>query len=139
MLKHAVDQHEGEDTRLIDFRMKILRFHRFSFERQISEAVSIQYTREGNSLPRLVLKIGSRNYSKNQKEGEEEEETEKTIQDKIRNLRKMEARGITEGGDGKRTRTQHLRGESWMSSEERKVEQLVKYQSQKDAESFNKT
>ena len=112
MLKHAVDMHEGEDTGLIDFRMKILKFHRSSFERQISEAVAIQYTREGNSLlnsrseynrravPRLAPKMGSKNYSKNQKEGEEEEEKEKTIQEKIRHLRKLSGKRNNRGGRG---------------------------------------
>ena len=27
MLKHAVDRHEGEDVRMVEFRMKVLKFH----------------------------------------------------------------------------------------------------------------
>ena len=170
MLKHAVDMHEGEDTRLIDFRMNVLKFHRSSFERQISEAVSIQYTKEGNSLlnsrseynrsavPRLALKMGSRNYSKNQKEGEEEEEKEKTIQEKIRHLRKIAGKRNNRGGRGDKNHDPAPKrwklNEDNVYSEERKVEQLVvtealgekknpkivkwpKYQSHKDRESFN--
>jgi hypothetical protein len=42
LLKHAVDMHEGESLKVIDFRMRVIKFHRSSFRRQVSEAVSIQ-------------------------------------------------------------------------------------------------
>ena len=36
MLKHIVMEHEGEDESEIKFRMRIVRTHRSSFERQIN-------------------------------------------------------------------------------------------------------
>ena len=50
MLKHVVDKHEGEKFEQVDFRMKILKFHRSSFELQINEAVTIQSIRVANTL-----------------------------------------------------------------------------------------
>ena len=100
MLKHAVDKHENMQTEEIDYRMKVIKFHRSSFDRQVSESCKIQHIRESNILlnsrseynrsavPRLALKMGSRNYVKDRKEGEQEDEKERTIVDKIRRLRK---------------------------------------------------
>ena len=103
--------------------------------------MSIQYIREGNSLlnyrseynrsavPRLALKMGSRNYSKNQKEGEEEEEKEKTIQDKIRQLRKTAGKRNNRGGRGNKNHDpapkRRKLNEDNVYSEERKVEKIV--------------
>ena len=79
MLKHAVDRHEGEDIKTVEFRMKVLKFHRSSFERQISEAVAIQSIRVGNNLlnsksefnrsavPRLALKLGAKAIAEDRK------------------------------------------------------------------------
>ena len=52
MLKHVVDKHEGEKIPEVEWRMKVLKSHKSSFERHVSESVSI---------PRLVLKMVSRN------------------------------------------------------------------------------
>jgi hypothetical protein len=51
-LKHVVDKHEGEKILEVEWRMKVLKSHKSSFERHVSESVSI---------PRLVLKMVSRN------------------------------------------------------------------------------
>ena len=71
-----LNRHDGEKLEEVDFRMKILKFHRSSYERQISEAVAIQSIRIGNSLlnsrseynrsavPRLALKMGARNWER---------------------------------------------------------------------------
>ena len=73
MLKHVV---EGENAKEVEFRMKVLKFHKSSFKRQVSEAVSIQSIRMGNNLlksksefnrravPRLALKLRTRNVAK---------------------------------------------------------------------------
>ena len=99
MLKHVVDMHDGENMNKVDFRMKVLKFHRSSFERQISEAITIQSIRIGNSLlnsrseynrsavPRLALKMGARNCGEEKRLDDEEEEKEKTILEKIKKLR----------------------------------------------------
>jgi hypothetical protein len=83
MLKHVVDRHDGDKMEDVDFRMKVLKFHRSAFERQISEAVAIQSIRIGNSLlnsrseynrsavPRLALKMGSRSCGEERKREEE--------------------------------------------------------------------
>ena len=69
----------------VDFRIKVLKFHRSSFERQISEAVTIQSVRIGNSLlnsrsefnrsavPRLALQMGARNCGEEKRIDDEEE------------------------------------------------------------------
>ena len=44
LLKHVVDMHEGKSMKDVDLRMRVIKFHRSSFERQISEAVAIQST-----------------------------------------------------------------------------------------------
>ena len=36
MLKHTVDVHEGLDPEKVEFRMKVLQFHKSAFERQVS-------------------------------------------------------------------------------------------------------
>ena len=41
MLKHAVSCHQGEDPQKIDFHMKVLAYHKSSFERQIDEHVDV--------------------------------------------------------------------------------------------------
>ena len=75
--------------------MRVIKFHRSSFERQVSEAVSMQSIRVGNNLlnskaefnrcavPRLALKPGSRNVVEDKEKEDEEDEPEKTIQEKL--------------------------------------------------------
>ena len=74
--------------------MRVIKFHRSSFERQVSEAVSMQSIRVGNNLlnskaefnmcavPRLALKLGSRNVVEDKVKEDEEDEREKTILEK---------------------------------------------------------
>ena len=45
-------------------------------------------------MPRLALKIGSRNFQRDWKEGEQEEEKEKNLIDKIRKLRKTAGKRV---------------------------------------------
>ena len=112
MLKHVVDKHEGEQFEQVDFRMKILKFHRSSFERQINEAVTIQAIRVTNTLlnsrseynrsavPRLALKLGSRACGEEKRRDDEEDEKEKSIQDKIKKLRRKAGKRNSKGGVG---------------------------------------
>jgi hypothetical protein len=99
MLKHAIDQHEREDPEKIEFRMKVLKYHRTAFERQVSESVEIRNNTKHNilnskgeynrcALPRLGLKIGTKEYSTAKEDEEREEEKEGNIEEKIRMMRK---------------------------------------------------
>ena len=49
VLKHVLDKHEGETLDEVDFRMKVVKFHKNSFERQIHKSVLIQA-----SIPHFV-------------------------------------------------------------------------------------
>ena len=50
MLKHALAHHRDQDPNLVKFHMKVLSYHKSYFERQINEAVKIQYNRENHIL-----------------------------------------------------------------------------------------
>ena len=101
MLKHAVDRHEGEDVKAVEFRMKVLKFHRSSFERQVSEAVAIQSIRIGNNLlnsksefnrsavQSLALKLGAKTIAEDRKKEAEKDEQERTILERIKKLRRL--------------------------------------------------
>ena len=112
LLKHVVDRHEGEEIPAKEFRMKVFKFHRSSFERQINESEAIQFFRMGNYLlnsksefdwsavPRLALKMGSRNVGADRLKEVEGEEQERTILDRIRNLWKLAGKRRNGGGGG---------------------------------------
>ena len=75
--------------------MRVIKFHRSSFERQVSEAVSIQSITVGNNLlnskaefnrcavPRLALKLGTRSVVEDKEKEDEVDEPEKTILEKL--------------------------------------------------------
>ena len=105
MLKHIVDKHEHEDHSQVEFRMKVLQYHQTAFERQVSESVKIQSHRKHHlmnskseynrcALPRLGLKIGTKEYSKAKEVEDQEEQTERNIEEKIRMLRKQAGKKI---------------------------------------------
>ena len=70
MLRHLVSEHEHQDFSEIKFGMRIIKFTKTSFERQILEAVVIEQENKKNnilnsrteynrsSLPRLTTKLG---------------------------------------------------------------------------------
>ena len=74
--------------------------------------MSIQSIRVGNNLlnskaefkscfvPRLALKLGSRNVIENKEKEDEEDEQEKTIIEKIKNMRRLAGKRRNEGGRG---------------------------------------
>ena len=100
MLKHAIECHENDDPESIEFHMKILSFHKSSFERQIQEAVQIQHNRKCNllnskseynrsSIPRMGVKIGDMVFKRRQEHVDEKKsEDEKWIEEKIMMMRK---------------------------------------------------
>ena len=69
MLKHAIEEHKGEEISELKFKMKCIRVHRSAFERQVHKGVRIQRERKyrmnskskfnGCALPRLALKLGN--------------------------------------------------------------------------------
>ena len=89
LLKHIIDKHEGEEVETIRFGIRVLKFTRTSFERQILESVKIQQERKDHYLlnsrsdfnrravPRLSSKIGEKDFKRWEKEGEREKEKEK--------------------------------------------------------------
>ena len=126
LLKHAVDMHDGKSLKEIYFRMRLIKFHRSSFERQVSEAVSIQSIRVGNNLlnskaefnrcavPRLALKMGTRNVVEDRMTEDEEDEQEKAILEKIKKMRRLAGKRRNEGGRGVQIPTLPRKGERLM-------------------------
>ena len=74
MLRHLVSEHENQDFSEIKFGMRVIKFTKTSFERQVLEAVTIEQERKKNnilnsrqeynrsSLPRLTTKLGDSAY-----------------------------------------------------------------------------
>ena len=92
MLKHAVDRHEGLDLEKVEFRMKVLQYNDNAFEGQVSESIKIRNNSKHHilnskgeynrvALPRLGLKMGTKEYSKAKDEEEKEEEKERNIEE----------------------------------------------------------
>ena len=115
MLKHIVQEHEGEDETEIQFRMRIVKTHRSSFERQIYEGIRIQNERRKHdilnsrteynrcALPRLVVKVGEGKDKGKDTEKREEERKEAEIERKIAELMRIRKINDTEGKGGSKT------------------------------------
>ena len=100
MLKHALDKHEDEDYTTIKFGIRAMVYCRSSFERQITEACKIQVERRHHEIlnsraeynrsavPRLMTKLGDREYKKYGEEMKEEKIREEIIEEKIARMRK---------------------------------------------------
>ena len=100
MLKHIIEMHgEEENPDNIQFGVRVVRYTRRAFERQIMESVFIQEERnhfilnsksEYNrcSLPRLTSNLGNREWKKRKKEEEEEKEREAALERVITTMRK---------------------------------------------------
>ena len=87
MLRHYVESHMGEDIGEMRFHMKVLKFTKMAFERQILESVLIQENRHHNilisksefnrcSITRLSLKMGDSEIPRLNKKAKEEMEKE---------------------------------------------------------------
>ena len=99
MLKHVLDMHENENEK-IEFVIRMIKFTRSSFERQILESCLIQEQRKKHhilnskaeynrcAVPRLMTKIGDKEFEKYGKEILEEKKKEEIIEGKITRLRK---------------------------------------------------
>ena len=105
MLKHILEEHEEEEQmEKIIFGVKVLRYTRNAFERQVSESVLIQEQRGHNilnskseynrcSLPRLTANLGNREWRKRQKEEREEKEKNDALERRIIGMRKNRNKG----------------------------------------------
>ena len=103
MLRHYVESHMGEEFGEMKFQMKVLKFTRTAFERQILESVLIQENRNHNllnsksefnrcSIPRITLKMGESEIPRLDKKAAEELKREEWILSRIRDLRKGNGR-----------------------------------------------
>ena len=100
MLKHAILNHPEQDPLEIKFGMKVVRFCKTSFERQLLESVVIQKERKTHnilnsraeynrcSLPRLTTQLGDKDFKKYEKEVEDEKNEDDIVEKKIREMRK---------------------------------------------------
>ena len=102
MLRHVVDKHENENVEKVQWGMRIIKYMKSAFERQIEEAVTIERkAKEGEilnskceynqtTLPRLITRIGDREaeIKEWEKEIRKEKEYEEKMEEKIRIMRK---------------------------------------------------
>ena len=97
LLKHAVDLHQEEELSTLKFGIKVLKYARSAFQRQIYESVSIEENRHHfllnsrsefnrSAVPRLMCKLGDKNYKKYEQEVEKDLEKEEEQITKIREL-----------------------------------------------------
>ena len=100
MLKHAVEMHQGEGMMNVKFGMKVVRFLKTAWDRQILESCEIQGNRghhllnsrsEYNrcALPRMMCKLGDQTFKKNEVEMQTELAREETQVKQIRELKKV--------------------------------------------------
>ena len=100
LLKHILDVHEGEDMERVRFGIRVVKYTRTAFDRQILESVKIQQERKEHfllnsrteynrcAIPRLSSKIGEKEYKKWEQEGEKEQEKEEILKEKIIKMEK---------------------------------------------------
>ena len=97
MLKHVVDKHEGEDKSKIQFWIRVIKYSKSSYERQINESLMIQANRNHHLLNsrseynrcavrRLACKLGDREFKLFEKEVEKDIKKEESQVSKIRTL-----------------------------------------------------
>ena len=113
MLKHIVEHHGGEEEEKVKFKMKILRTHRSSFERQVYEGIRIQRERKEHNilnsksefnrcaLPRLEVKFEGAETGKKSKQQLEDEKRELELERKIRKMGLQRKKGKNMGEDGR--------------------------------------
>ena len=99
MLRHLVEMHGGEERSKVEFGVKVLRYTRSSFERQILESVLIQSKRSHHimnnraefnrcAIPRLVTKLGERELKQWREEDKEMQNKEERVEEQIRMMKK---------------------------------------------------
>ena len=100
MLKHVVLHHPDKNILDIEFSMKVKKYCKTSFERQILESVTIQQEKNRHqimnskseynrcSLPRISTKMGEQELKELRQEQEKDKIEEEAVGKKIRALRK---------------------------------------------------
>ena len=100
LLRHILDQHQGEELTEVKWGMKIIEFKKSAFERQIKEAVLIQQEAKNHTIlnsksewnqsaiPRLTTRTGDMELWEMERELKKEKEKEEQYERKIRELRK---------------------------------------------------
>ena len=100
MLKHHLQCHEGESLDKIDFSMRVIRYHKTPFARQIHEAVAIQQNRLSHNIlnsrsefnrcaiPRLSLKIGDKDLAHQSRAVAEAKLREDLLEGKIKLMKR---------------------------------------------------
>ena len=99
MLRHLLEMHPGEERSNVEFGIKVLRYTRSSFERQILESVMIQGKRDHHimnsraefnrcAIPRLVTKLGEKELKKWREKDIEMQKAEEKVEEKIGMLKK---------------------------------------------------
>ena len=128
MLKHALEKHgEEEDLGKIQFGVKVVRYTRSSFVRQVTESVIIQEERNHNilnskseynrcSLPRLTANLGDREWKKRAKEEKIEKERDLELEKRIVGLRKdrnQKRRGGTKPSEEPAEKRRRIGEDEW--------------------------
>ena len=99
MLRHLLEMHGGERRKDVEFGVRVLKFTRSSFERQILESVLIQNRRDHHvlnsrsefnrcAIPRLVSKLGEKELKEWRDKDKEQQANEEKVEEQIRMLRK---------------------------------------------------
>ena len=71
MLKHIIQEHEGEDIEKIKFGIRTIQYCRSSFERQILEACKIQEERKKHTILDSRSEFNRSRYKRTRKEKKE--------------------------------------------------------------------
>ena len=100
MLRHVLDNHQGEEISEVRWGMEIIQFKRSAFERQIKEAVLIQQESEKHhilnskaewnqsKIPRFAMKVEDQDVWQMELELKKEKAKEDEFERKLRELRK---------------------------------------------------
>jgi hypothetical protein len=149
MLKHAVEMHPEEGLDKVEFGMKVIRYTKSAFERQILESVEIQSSRNHHllnsrsefnrcAIPRMMCKMGDKSFKKNEEDIEQdlarEEQQVSKIRDMVkeRNKIRAETSRIHGAAPGPKRRKTGLN--SYEIEQERTTEKLEMHDSEKRKE-----
>ena len=103
MLRHLLEMHGGEKRKDVEFGIRVLKFTRSCFERQILESVLIQNRRDHHvlnsrsefnrcAIPRLVSKLGEKELKEWVEKDKEQQENKDKLEEQIRMLRREKNR-----------------------------------------------
>ena len=149
MLKHAVEMHPEEGLDKIEFGMKVIRYTKSAFERQILESVEIQSSRNHHllnsrsefnrcAIPRMMCKMGDKSFKKNEEDIEQdlarEEQQVSKIRDLVKERNKIRAETSRIHGAAPGPKRRKTGMDSYEIEQERKTEKLEMQDSEKRKE-----